>query len=230
MKDKIILRPLFLMSLVIICSLVVSCNPGGSDYGSRLDISLDVQELTLTQLWGTIVEEIGIREETAQFNSFTLDTNGRGEIQRVLFLLWGMSTANQSTSYFVEINNREHQKLLTENSDVSDSSINSSHPGEYFDEIDKVGLPNIQSDTDGIRISINDMVPGGDYRSSEEVNLLFRLEDGNLVRLQRVKFRDEPYIFGVKVDKKARDGEPFYPLEIWFLEQDLTKAEIVEYQ
>jgi hypothetical protein len=223
-------RWVLVFSLIISFFVLVGCNPGGSDYGSQLDISLDVQELTLIQLWGTIVEEIGIREETAKISSFTLVTNAHGEIQWMLFEVWGISAENLSTSYLVEINNRENQRLLTVNTYISDTSLNSSHPGAYFDEIDKVGLPSIQSDTDGIWISIDDMFPGGDYHSNEKVSLLFRLKDGNLVPLKRVKFRDEPYIFGIKVKKKAPDGEPFYPSEIWFLDQDMAKAEIIEYQ
>ena len=223
-------RWVLVFPLIISFFVLVGCNPGGSDYGSQLDISLDVQELTLIQLWQIIVGKIEIQGETARLQSFTIETDEHGEVRMVRYVLWGLNLANQSAVYIVDINNREHRKELSVSSREHYSPIESGHPRVYFTEIDKVGLPNIQSDTDGIRISIDDIFPGGDYRSSIGVNLLFRLKDGNLVPLKRVKFRDEPYIFGVKVDRKARDGEPLYPLEIWFLEQDLTKTEIVEYQ
>ena len=67
-----------------------------------------------------------------------------------------------------------------------------------------------------------------DYASNEKMYLLYRLKDGKLTPLKQVKFNTDQTCGRINVGKSSRGNIPFQPLQIWFLSEDLVKAEIVE--
>jgi hypothetical protein len=64
---------------------------------------------------------------------------------------------------------------------------------------------------------------------SDQTWLLFEIDEGRLIPLQRVKFLNEPYIYGARISKSAVNDTPLQPVQFWFLSEDLAKTEILEY-
>ena len=217
---------LFLLPVVIVPSLLTSCSPQNTP-NPHLDVSMNVNEVTLTTLWEEISEEAGIKEETAGINTFQLTTDEKGLIERALYTVSALNSESQPMSYIIDASESGELQISSDNSSVSDydSYISRYHnAADMFREIDKIGLASLQSGSEGISIKltyVSDLL----YQSNPPKWLLFELRDGTLVPLESVKPEQGYRTALITVDKKNSDQ----PGQYWFLSKDLARAETVEY-
>ena len=217
---------LILVSLFFSLSLIISCSPRNTP-NPRLDVSMNVNEVTLTRLWEAVSEEAGIREETARINDFRLTTDKKGLIEQAFYVFTALNSESQPMSYLIGADKSGELQISSGNITVSDYDSSDSHyhnPTDMFSRIDKIGLPFLQSGSEGINIRL-DYVSDLLYQSNPPQWLLFELKDGTLVPLESVKPEPGYSTALITIDKKNSDQ----PSQEWFLSEDLARAEIVEY-
>ncbi len=244
MKKTLKLMGLCLV-LIITASLMPSCSDTKITTTGELPQNLD--ELSLAEMWGAVVEVADIQEPTAELGSFNLRADENGGIDSLYFDFRGRNKEGRPCIYFAEMGG-EGKIDIRENESKNSVSL-SAHPMVVFAEIDKLGLASLETGEAGLFMRIS--YQGGDVGYRHTYTDIYQLEDGELLPLKQVIFHTDIYwctitIFQnvkqegtertatVRVNPEATAGDIVVPLEertsqIWFLSDDINRAETVEY-
>lgn len=222
--------------LVIVLSLLPSC----SQTNVLMKISMNVEELSLVNMWEEAVQITGIQEQSAYLHSFQLWTDRNGKLYNPSFSFNKASDNGTNwTHYGFRFNENGELLHISTSSSESDNSNYiklTYNPRVLFREVEKMGgLRYIQSTCSEFSIKVEP----GHYASPEQdyweftfdQNMqLYHLSDGDLIPLRHVKIANDQPFLPIQIDKTIADASrhPEIPFEIWLLSEDLAKAEIVE--
>jgi len=245
---RIIVRKSFLsmtiaITLCLIAILMIAVLPGCAK--EKPVIAQELNELSLVQMWNMVAEATGIQKDSAELESLMLHTDEDGKALSLSFIFHGRNQKGNPQVYFVGKNSRGE---LDWHAYESKSVPITRHPLKVFTEIDSLGLSSLKPGDAGLSLQVDFM--SGDVGYSYEYSDIFYLEDGILKPLDKIIFHSRtPWctigVFqlsppdtivtedGRTVVQAATVAGPVPPGErtsqIWFLTEDINKAETVEY-
>jgi len=202
----------------------------------------NVNELSLVQMWDEVVKIIGIKEQTTYLDQFVLDVSYQnGKINTLRFTCYVINNEPEWTHYFIGFDEDRGLRWQSDETQEVSSEFNillTYNPRIVFVELDKIGFSNVQSTSSGFSIRVekeydhafsNDDAPGW---------LISHLKDGQLIPLKYIKLSSNHSSLPVWIDRGQRQKPPASPVpldsdyvqtEIWFLSEDVARAETVEY-
>lgn len=207
-----------------------------------MKIPMNVEELSLVDMWDEAVQITGIQEQSAYLHSFQLWTDRNGKIYNSSFSInKAPDNGIEWTHYGFRFNeNGELLHISTSSSESANSNrVKTYNPRVLFAEIEKMGgLRYIQATCSSFSIKVepgNYARPEQDYWefTFDQHLQLYHLSDGDLIPLKHVKISNTQPFLPIQIDKTIVMNDPDapyleLPFEIWLLSEDLAKAEIVE--
>ncbi len=229
--------------LTLVCSLaavlVIAPLPGCSRNDAPMKRPDNVSVLSLVQMWDEVVKIIGIQEQTANLDEFVLDVSYQnGKINTLWFTCYVTNNGPDWTHYFISFDEGRTLRWQSDKTQGVSSEFNillTYNPRIVFAELDKIGFSRVQSTSSGFSVRVeqeydrtysNDDAPGW---------LLSHLKDGQLIPLKYIKLSSDHSSLPVWIGRGQRQKPPVPPdseyvqTEIWFLSEDINKAEVVEY-
>lgn len=217
---KIAAAVLFIVAVLGACSL--GC--GKTEAEEKITFPTALSELSLVQIWEKVVEVTDVQDSTADLRSFSLQgrENEMGEISFLYFEFHGMNTEGKSQSYRIDLNGTKGE-LIRHSYDLDEVYMSASpnHPLEYFEELDKVGLANMETNAH-FWISIDFQWGDLGWVRDDIYTDIYRLNDGELTSLNKIIFHTDTPVGHIEV---ANGGAR----QTWFITSDIDKAATVEY-
>lgn len=206
--------------------------PGCARNDVPMKIPVDIDELSLVDMWNDVRIVTGIKKFPAYLHNLKLEAF-KHEITRLSFNFIVYEEPDW-IGYLVTFD--ERGELVGYNFDEIDFNpyLGIPNPEILFAEIDKYGLTNIRPTVSGFTIFIE--TGFGHTYNADGPFPLYHLKDGTLTPLKYVKFgKDQPNLdiqVGSHAITRPRENiyETYENFEYWLLSEDLAKAEIVEYQ
>jgi hypothetical protein len=222
--------------LIILITIVVlsGCKPA-------VTMPLAVDEYSLVGLWDKAVEITGVQEMSAQLGDFWLRVEADGSTRLQHFYFHGNDQKGYPKLY--RIDTKPGGEMVWHADDAKSVPL-TCDPRPVFEEIDRYGLAEISKGDDGYSLQIR--WQWGSRHYSDENLAIFCLLDGELTPLAEVAFAtDMPwaaievypmYIVSQTMDEDghvskqstAGRGEKS-TMQVWFLFNDLNKAETVKH-
>jgi hypothetical protein len=129
-----------LLSLVLI-GLLFFTGCGCND--DSLKIPVNVDELSLTDIWSGLVEHTGMQEKDARLRSFRIDTdhNGKVYIGHVgeVFSFYAPDSESAWTNYWIVADEKGKVQVRPSPVENPDNIALTVNPGVLFNEIEKLG-------------------------------------------------------------------------------------------
>lgn len=232
---------LILSGTLLLFSLATlsACHPAQRE----IQVSTDLNETSLTNLWTTIADGTGVQPRTARLTYLQIKVTSSGSLQRFNLFLNGLNEAGRNVSYLVDMQpdgDIEWRENIVEKGDYP------TQPGDLMATLDEVGLPEVAAEKGGLTL-VADPV-SGDIAYRQESLDIYLLEDGRKRRIKEIVFhgddtwttitvckdegeRDERITespSSTVVTETVRVGEGD-ECEIWFLEGAAAKAETLEF-
>jgi hypothetical protein len=227
---------------VILCAILCTgiTLPGCVD--SSVAIPNKLNELSLTAAFNEVVEKTNVYEDAVEFKTLRLHTNGSGVIDSFSFSFYAISkTGKETVPVLFAVQMNENGELEWESYGLNNNDSYYHNPTlslkdlKVLTEIDKLGLSSIAPGDNGSVVQID--LQQGDIGYSRPQSGLYCLQDGKLTPLDKVVFHSNDYWITISVFENlaGKAGETFQTgdgetSQIWFLAEDLNKAEIVEYK
>jgi hypothetical protein len=217
---------------VIMCAFVilsVAMLPGCTQ---KVTIPQNLEELSLVQIWDTVAKVTHVQNDLVELQSFRLLTGKDKKIDGFTFIFLENDTNGRAKAYQVEINSKGKLDWHSYKSEFPATL----HPIEIFTEIDKFNLASLKTGEGGLELQVDFNFSNTGY-SSDFLNL-YQLENGNLLPLKEIVFRGTPVcVISVFQLQKNQSGSTEVTVtrseipttQIWFLSEDMSKAETVEY-
>ena len=207
-----------ILSVLMSFILILSGCKSTEDYPI---VQRDMSEFTLSQLWETVLDTTGIQSNTAELTSFwMLAENG---MLRMLYLhFYGINDRMEAKSYFANMNGRGELTWYCSERNTSMSNVTTIDPDSVFGEIDNTGIigeSSLSASTFELRVNFT----GGDVGYRDEYLDVYKLEDGNLSGIERITFHTSKMWCTISF---LIDGNP----QIWLLNEDVNRADILEYK
>jgi hypothetical protein len=208
---------------------VVTVLPGCSK--EKPLISLNIEELSLVDMWRTVVQTTGVQEPKYSYLESMRLRARDGKIQYLDFAFYipGESEPTMYHTFFDEKGKLDWFSGQIKNGGSIPLSFN---PEIVFTQIDRFGLTNIRPEVSGFTIEVRKQTG---VQFVYKLFSLYRLEDGILTPLALVKLNSErpglPIQVGSIAISRPPEGqfETYTEPEYWFLGEDINKAERVEY-
>jgi hypothetical protein len=232
--------------ITLVCSLaavlVIALLPGCSRDNAQMKIPENVNELSLVQMWDEVVKVIGIQEQTAYLDEFVLDVSYQnGKINTLWFTCYVTDNGSNWTHYTIGFNN-ESRGLYWNSGETqglpSEFNIRLTHnPRILFAELDKIGFSHVQSTSSGFSVHAQ-QIRNSTFSIDSPIAIPHHLKDGKLIPLKFITLNSEQLSMPVWIGRGQRQKPPAPPVppdseyvqtEIWFLTEDINKAEAVEY-
>lgn len=234
MKTHKIIKRAVILSLILCISIVLS---GCVD--SSLAITNKLDELSLTTAFNEVVKKTNVYEDTVEFQSLRLHTDKSGLIDSFSFSFYAISKTSKETVpvlFNVQMNSKGELEWASLENDSSYNAYSYLQNGSgILEQIDKLGLSSIVPGDNGSVVQID--LQQGRIGYSRPQSELYCLNDGELTPVNKVVFHSNDYWITISVFENlaGKAGETFQTgdgetSQIWFLAEDLNKADIVEYQ
>jgi len=233
-------RRIIIVAIIWCLAATLMLLPGCNRNDARIRIPENVRELSLVQMWDEVVKVIDIQEQTTYLEDFLLDVSYQnGKINALWFTCRVADNGSDWTHYFIGFDEgRRLQWQSTETQGVSSESniLLTYNPRILFAELDKIGFSYVQSTSSGFSVRVKQELDRS--YSNAPGWLLSHLKDGQLIPLKYIKLSSEHSSLPVWIGRGQRQKPPAPPVppdseyvqtEIWFLSEDINKAEAVEY-
>ena len=227
---------------VILCAILCTgiALPGCVDSSVAITDKLD--ELSLNSAFNEVVEKTNVNKDTVEFRKLRLHTDKNGVIDSFSFSFYAIAnTGKETCPVLFDVQMNENGELEWESYKLNNNDSHYHNPPlslndlKVLTEIDKLGLSSITPGDNGSVVQINFQCGGMGY--SRPQSELYCLHDGELTPLDKVVFHSNDYWITISVFENlaGKAGETFQTgggatSQIWFLAEDLNKADIVEYQ
>ncbi len=237
-----LVKPKVITILCLIALIVAMPGCSGTKVTVTRELPQKLDKLSLTEMWNVVADTADIQERSAELGEMHLRTGADGGVDSLYFTFQGRNEKGIPCIYFAEMG-REGKIDIREYED--EPVLLSAHPMTVFAEIDKLGLASMEPGEAGLSLQLGFQY--GDIGYSYDHLDLYHLEDGELIPLKEIVFHSrDPWctvsvfeLYPVAVEEgsmassvKTAPG-PVRPGErtsqIWFLSEDVNKAEIVEY-
>jgi len=241
------MRRVKLIALGILCILVgfvigITINQlnSGQNYAC---ISPNAYGLPLSSLWETVLENVGVENETAVLQWLYVEIDRDGKVEHIVLQFSGTFNG-EPRWYQVEVFSGKVKWHSWKAEEVGRGL----HPLTLFKEIEKLNLREIPSGENGITI---DTAPiSGSVGYEDRYSDIYLLKNGILIPLKRIVFdSDIPwYLVGIcKREKYSVEANKTFEVSktviinvtesnkenqciLIFIPQDLSKAKVVEYR
>ncbi|KXA91567.1 hypothetical protein AKJ63_00650 [candidate division MSBL1 archaeon SCGC-AAA259D18] len=205
-----------------------------------------------SELWPATLKVTDVQDPTAKLSSFRLLSNENCAVESLHFEFCGFDSKGIKRAYFVDLSPKSGQELLSSHSYEMEGTCEGIHPQVLYEELDKVDISGrVGANGKGISIWADFSSGSNNVYSCGSLYLLL-LENGELKPLKKIVFSSsipwcvihvgerstpenvveseneitaEDSITGFLENLPAEERKG----EIWFLSQDLDKAETVEY-
>jgi len=234
--------PKGMIRMCVIAVLALALLPGCTKEKVKLPQSLD--DFSLTGMWEAVAEVTGNQQDSARLESLHLHADREGNIDSLSMIFHGNDSKGNRKVYFVSMGTNGEINWYSYD---SRSDTVTGHPAEIFAEIDNLGLDSLEPGESGLLMQVS--FQSGDLGYTYEYADIYHLEGGNLRQLDEVIFHSRvpwctiyvarlfPTGTTVTVDGQtvvqATVTGPVPPGErtsqIWFLSDDLNRAETVKY-
>ncbi len=229
MKKSIHLNALTIICLVAI--LTVTFLPGCTSEKVVLPQSLD--GLSLVKMWDKVATLTEVQNESIELQSFRLLADPYGKIDGLSFMFLKINASGDS-EYQAEINSKGEVDWHSLQRSLPRTLHN---PVEVLAEIDKVRLASLRPGAGGLEMDADFQLGPVQY-SNYQLNI-YQLENGKLLPLKEVDFNGTPFCvisvyqrfangLGLASPAAAAPGDRS-STQIWFLSEDVQKAQTVEY-
>jgi beta propeller repeat protein len=230
--------------LCLLAVLAIILLPGCTK--EKLVIPQKLDELSLVQMWETAADATGVQDDSAELESLRFHVDENRNIDSLSFVFHGITKNKKTEVYFVSKYTNGETNWHSYESETMNVTR---HPLEIFKEIDKVRLSSLEIGKNGLIFQVD--FQSGDIGYSYDHSDIFKLEDGTLKQLDELVFHSQyPWctISAYKLTPNEpvinEDGQtiaqatttaagPVSPGErtsqIWFLSDDINKAEKVKY-
>ena len=211
------------------------CNPIGCNAPGVLSKSNDSSEsrrVIIGSNLDTVAKATHVQNDLVELQSFRLLTGKDKQIDSLTFIFLENDTNGRAKAYQVEINSTGKLDWHSYKSEFPATM----HPIEIFTEIDKFNLASLKTGEGGLELQVDFNFSNTGY-GSDFMNL-YELENGNLLPLKEIVFRGTPVcVISVFQLQKNQSGSTEVTVtrgeipttQIWFLSEDMSKAETVEY-
>ncbi len=211
--------------------LMVTFLPGCATEKVALPENLD--GLYLVRIWDTVARVTGVQNDSTELQSFRLVTSPDGKIDNLSFMFLKINASGNS-EFQVEINSRGEVDWHSLQRSLPRTLHN---PVEVLAEIDKVRLASLRPGPGGLELDAGFQFGPVQY-SNYQLNI-YQLENGKLLPLKEVDFNGTPFCvisvyqrfangLGLASPAAAAPGDRS-STQIWFLSEDIQKAQTVEY-
>ncbi len=235
---KVLMIALCLITLFSI-ALVQGCTK------EKVIIPQGLDELSLSQVWEKVSATIDVQKGGEELESLRLHANQDRQVDSLSFTFHGFNQKGRPEIYFVSMNSRGEMDWYSYESNQVNPTL---HPLKVFEEIDKLRLASLESGDAGLAMNIG--FQSGDVGYRYAYSDIYHLEGGVLRQLDEIVFHSRtPWctigIFKLSSPETIVTGDgrtvtqattvagPVPPSkrtsQIWFLSEDINKAEIVEY-
>jgi len=233
----------FTAALCLIAVITITFLPGCAKEKVVVPQSLD--KLSLSSMWENVAKSTGVQDASAELESLLLHADKEGKVNSLSFIFHGRNQQGRPEVYFVGKNSKGE---LDQHAYGSQSVPMTRHPLKVFAEIDSLGLSSLEPGDAGLSVQVDFL--SGDVGYSYEYSDIFHLEGGALEPLDRIVFHSRtPWctigvfklsppetivtVDGRTVAQATTVAGPVPPgkrtSQIWFLSEDINKAETVEY-
>ncbi len=201
----------------------------------------NVNELSLVQMWDEVVKIIGIQEQTAYLDEFLLDVSYQnGKINTLWFTCHVTDNGPDWTHYFIGFDEGRRLRWQSDETQGVPSELNTRltyNPRILFAELDKIGFSYVQSTSSGFSVHAQ-QTRKSTFSIDSPIAIPYHLKEGKLIPLKFITLNSEQLSMPIWVGRGQRQKPPAPPvppdseyvqLEIWFLSEDVARAETVEY-
>lgn len=247
MKVLIKSRALIISCLITVFAVAVLPGCSGTKIAVTRELPQELDKLSLTEMWNVVAETADLQEQGAELGYLYLRADADGNVDSLYLNFAGWNEKGRPCIYFAELGRKGKIDIREyETNSVSAAK----HPLKVFEEIDKLGLASLEPGERGLVLQIN--FQSGDVGYSYNYLNLYQLEGGELLPLNEIVFHSNyPWctisvfkLGPVDSDMVTDNGSvisstvttapgPITPGErtsqMWFLSEDINKAEIVEY-
>jgi hypothetical protein len=231
---------------IILISLLAGCAQT-----QLVPLPMNVHDLSLTRVWYRFLDCSGMQERSGNLSSFALMTDKNGAVLTVHLEFTGISAKGKPSSYFADVNCKgdfHYQEY-----DLKNSVTQTYSPLVVLSEIDKLGLSSISLGPEGF-YGFMDFSGGGRSAFTVDRYDIFELQNGRLLPLKELTFNTNTLVGKITISTNISSGSTsatataFAPptetntihtskpvpaeartMQIWFISQDMNKAETVEY-
>jgi len=244
------MRKLFIPKVLIIAMLFITLLSVALTGCTKEKVMIpqDLDGLSLVQMWEKVSAKIDVQKGGEEMESFRLHANGVRQVDSLSFVFHGFNQKGRPEVYFVSMNAHGEMNWY---SYVSDLVNPTRHPLKVFEEIDKIGLASLESGDAGLSMHVE--FQSGDVGYRNQYGNIYHLEGGTLKPLDEIIFHSQyPWctttVFKLSPNETVitRDGQIIAQAstavringvvppeertsQIWFLSEDINKAEVVEY-
>ncbi|MDD5702253.1 MAG: hypothetical protein PHU23_09420, partial [Dehalococcoidales bacterium] len=236
-KRRIIIAAItWCMAAVLMITL-----PGCNRNDAQMRIPENINELSLVQMWDDVVKIIGIQQQTAYLDEFLLDVSYQnGKINTLWFTCYVTNNRLDWTHYFIGFDEGRRLRWQSDETQGVPSEFNIRliyNPRILFAELDKIGFSYVQSTSSGFSAHAQ-QTRNSTFSIDSPIAIPYHLKDGKLIPLKFITLNSEQLSMPVWIGRGQRQKPPAPPvppdseyvqLEIWFLSEDINKAEKVEY-
>lgn len=240
MKNSVKWKIITILCLIALIAVMPGCS--GMKVKVTGELPQELDRLSLTEMWDAVADTADIQERSAELGSFHLHADKGGGVDSLYFNFQGRNEKGKPCIYFAEMG--QEGKIEVRENETNSVSL-STHPVTVFAEIDKLGLASLERGEAGLSIQIG--FQWGDIGYSYDHVDLYHLDSGELLPLQKIVFHSrEPWctisifkLYPVDTEEVSMASSvttapsPIPPGEstsqIWFLSEDINRAEIVEY-
>ncbi len=223
------------LTVVLAAAFLSSCD--NADKSTTVDIPRQLDQFSMADMWTKVAQATDLQKETAGLGSLHLTIDKIGVIKSLYFDFNGRNKNGRTCLYFASLNYKNKIDILKYETGSVQLSKN---PQSVFSEIDKVGLASIKRGDEGLTVHID--FQWGDIGFNHDYLDAFQLQDGNLLPLEELIFHtgDPICVINIYINYISEEtaaiavsAGPVPPgertFQIWFLSEDINKADIVEY-
>jgi hypothetical protein len=219
------------LCIVMILTVLPSCSQ------PNVNIPMEINKLSLVNMWDELIKLKSIQEQNAYLHSFRVETNENGRVGSLTLQFLVNNNASEYISNLISFDESGvlhwNSKQLQGDSNLTPGQL-TYNPRILFTELDEIGLNSIQSTSSGFSLEVQ-RENNREYSTNKvDGPILYHLKDGKLTPLKPVKLSSDHNILVLALSRTSvhvppSPSDPDWPIEYWFLDEDLSRAESVEY-
>lgn len=224
--------------LALWLAVLPACGPAETEP----QLATDLNEMSLTEMWTTVVEQSSIQGETAIVESLQLSASAGAALERAHLVVHALDEEGHNQALFVDVDSGGDLTWRQQQVSRGDYAL---HPSTLLSALDRAALEEMAAEQGGLTVLADTIA--GDVSYRQEHADVYLLEDGELRPLQEIVFHSEsPWTTitvcapapedgrevretegGAVVTRTVQTGEG-NQCKIWFLEQTAAGAAVLE--
>ena len=212
------------LALALVMSVMAGLLPAACGKSSDVvRVDTNAKEASLVEIWEAVVEESGVQDSHANMSQLSLWLAEDGSIDMLHYIFYARDAKGYSRTYFVQTNYDGDVTCYRDDGPTL-AAFGEIHPLRMFEELDKVPLTSVQAGHESL-VYVTFTAGDQGYHDTE-YSAPYLLKDGELVPLKEVIFHTSTPWAEIRFSW-LQSGSP--PVQFWFLNSELGKAESVAY-